>query len=308
MPQLLVVFGATGQQGSSVVNSVVRDPELSKQWKVRGVTRDTSKPAAQELQRNGVEVVCGDWDDEASIKAALQDAHTVFYMTPTMYAPGGYAKELQRGKAIADAAVAAGVQYLIYSSLYRTSAISGGKSTVESFDIKTDVEEYIRSLPLKSAFFAPGMFMQNLTGFTKPRPAGDGTYVWASVHTPESRYPVIDIQEDTGKFVAAMLAKPDEFEGKVVAASSEIYSAEEMARIMTKVTGKTVKYAQLPEATVRGFLPPDAANTLIAMYLYIQDFGYFGPNTEADVGRAIQGARGKLNTLEGFLSENLKLE
>lgn len=308
MPQLLVVFGVTGQQGSSVVNAVVSDPELSKQWKVRGVTRDTSKPAAQKLLQTGVEVVRGDWDDEASIKAALQDAHTVFYMTATIYAPGGKEKEMRQGKIIADAAVAAGVQYLIYSSLYRTSTISGGKYTVDSFDNKTDVEEYIRSLPLKSAFFAPGMFMQNFMGFTKPRPVGDGTYAWASVHTPETRLPVIDIQEDTGKFVAAMLAKPDEFEGKVVAASSEIYSAEEIARLMTKVTGKTVKYTQLPEATLREFVPPDAADTLISMYLYIQDFGYFGPETEADVERAIQGAHGKLNTLEGFFTENLKLD
>jgi hypothetical protein len=40
MSKVLVVFGATGQQGGSVVNCVINDPELSKQYKVRGVTRD----------------------------------------------------------------------------------------------------------------------------------------------------------------------------------------------------------------------------------------------------------------------------
>ena len=46
MSKVLVVFGATGQQGGSVVNCVINDPELSKLYKVRGVTRDPSNSLA----------------------------------------------------------------------------------------------------------------------------------------------------------------------------------------------------------------------------------------------------------------------
>lgn len=55
--KLLVVFGATGVQGGSVVNSILNDPKTAATFKVRGITRDTSKPAAQKLQERGVEVV-----------------------------------------------------------------------------------------------------------------------------------------------------------------------------------------------------------------------------------------------------------
>lgn len=61
MSKLLVVFGATGNQGGSVVKNVINDPVLSNQYKVRAVTRDFSKPEAHALQKMGkVDVVQGD--------------------------------------------------------------------------------------------------------------------------------------------------------------------------------------------------------------------------------------------------------
>jgi uncharacterized protein YbjT (DUF2867 family) len=111
MSKVLVVFGATGQQGGSVVNCVINDPELSKQYKVRGVTRDPSKLAAQSLQQRGVEVVKGDADDKESLKQVMQGSHTVFAITTTVYDDQTKPREIAQGKALVDAAVAAGVEY-----------------------------------------------------------------------------------------------------------------------------------------------------------------------------------------------------
>lgn len=156
MTKLLAVFGATGQQGSSVISKVLEDAELSKTYKVRGLTRDPTKPDAQALSKRGVEVVRCDTDDRSSVKAALQGAHTVFAMTVSLYKPGGMEEELAQGKAIADDAVAAGVQFLVYSSVPSPKKISGGKYPVDSFDVKDQVRDYISGLPIKSAFFLPG--------------------------------------------------------------------------------------------------------------------------------------------------------
>ncbi|KAK9315524.1 hypothetical protein V1524DRAFT_447164 [Lipomyces starkeyi] len=189
MSRLLVVFGATGQQGGSVANFVVSDPELSKQYKVRGVTRDPSKPAAQTLQQKGVEVVKGDLNDERSIKQALQGAHIA------------KSREVRQGKAIADEAVAAGAQYFIYSTESHAGKISGGKYLVDAYDAKADLEQD---------------FMQNFGGMLAPRPAGDGTYAIANIHTPEAKFPWLDVVDDTGKFVGAILAEPEKYEGKTM--------------------------------------------------------------------------------------------
>jgi len=55
--KIIVVFGATGIQGGSVIKSLLSDPVLAAKFAVRAVTRDISKPAAQALLSLGAEVV-----------------------------------------------------------------------------------------------------------------------------------------------------------------------------------------------------------------------------------------------------------
>lgn len=57
MSKLITVFGATGNQGGSVIEALLADETLRKEFKIRAITRDTSKPAAKALEGKGVEVV-----------------------------------------------------------------------------------------------------------------------------------------------------------------------------------------------------------------------------------------------------------
>jgi putative NADH-flavin reductase len=75
--KLLVVFGATGNQGGSIAETVLDDPELSNQYSVRAITRLSSNPKAQALQAKGAEIVEADLENPSTLKAALTGAHTV---------------------------------------------------------------------------------------------------------------------------------------------------------------------------------------------------------------------------------------
>ena len=57
MSKVITVFGATGNQGGSVIRSLLADPSLSKEYKIRGVTRDITKDSATKLSSQGVEMV-----------------------------------------------------------------------------------------------------------------------------------------------------------------------------------------------------------------------------------------------------------
>ena len=71
--------------------------------------------------------------------------------------------EVAQGKAVADAAVAAGVTLLIWSSLPSVAEMSSGKLTrVKHFESKVEVERYIRTLPITGVFFLAGFYMQNM--------------------------------------------------------------------------------------------------------------------------------------------------
>ncbi|KAF8977958.1 hypothetical protein BGZ46_006988 [Entomortierella lignicola] len=305
MSKVLVVFGATGQQGGSVVNYVINDPELSKQFKVRGVTRDTSKPAAQSLSQKGVEMVEAEMDDIQSLQKALQGSHTVFAITTSVYDENLKKREIAQGKAMADAAVSQGAQYIIFSTLPNAAKISRNKySKVHHFDGKAEVEEYIRTLPIKSAFFAPCFFMQNFRNIMAPQPVGDGTYAISNIVNPRTELPLIDITGDGGKYVGAILAEPEKYEGKVLTSATKIYTYEEVAKVISDATGKVVKYNQIPESVYRGFLPPSAAEELVEMMWFYQDFGFFGPETKDFVKEGAQSARGKLTTLEEYFAKD----
>lgn len=176
MSKLLVVFGVTGQQGGSVANYVINDPELSSIYKVRGVTRDSSKPSAKAFLQDGVELINADMGNKESIKRAMKGADTVFAMTSATYELLSK-QERTQGKSLVDAAVEENVKYFIWSTLPHVEKISEGKILgVLHFDEKAEVEQYLRSKPIKSAFFAPAMFMQNFNAEFGPRPLGDGTY------------------------------------------------------------------------------------------------------------------------------------
>jgi uncharacterized protein YbjT (DUF2867 family) len=199
MSKILTVFGATGNQGGSVIKAVLADPVLSKEYKIRAITRDASKPAAQALAAKGVEVVSADMSSKASVAPAVQGAHTVYLVT-NFWESMSANKEIAQGKAVTDASKAAGVQRIIFSSLINVTEASGGKlSHVSHFDGKANIEKYIRDSGVPAAFVLPGFFMSNLINFIKKNE--DGSYTYAlPVSGDKARVPIFDAAGDTGQY------------------------------------------------------------------------------------------------------------
>ncbi|KAI0368226.1 NmrA family protein [Pilatotrama ljubarskyi] len=112
MPKLIAVTGATGQQGSSVVNFLLKQPET---FSVRAITRDPTSPAAQALAARGVEVVKADLSSLDETSAAFEGAWGVFGVT--QFYVHGFEGEQLHGRNIVDAAVRAGVKHLVWSTV-----------------------------------------------------------------------------------------------------------------------------------------------------------------------------------------------
>lgn len=66
--KLVVVTGATGKQGGSVVDALLKNPAYS----VRAVTRNPNSDASRALAARGVEVVAGELDNYDSLLKAFQ--------------------------------------------------------------------------------------------------------------------------------------------------------------------------------------------------------------------------------------------
>ena len=308
MSKVFVVFGATGQQGGSVIDHVLSDPELSKRYKIRAVTRDTTSEKAKSLA-DKVEVVQGDVSDRVSLETALTGAHTVFAMTTPSLSPNAFEDEYNSGKTIADVSVEKGLELIIFSTLPNVTEISGGKYTkVIPFDAKAKIEQYIRGLPIKGAFFSAGFFMENLQSqpYLAPRRAPDGAWVLARHISGKTRLPYLDAVGDIGKFVGAILAEPDKYDGKTLCAAKAQYSLEEIAAIMSKATGQSVVYKQITLDEFKKGLPFEGvlSDIFVDAFGYVEEFGYFGPESEGLIAWAAESARGHLSTFEGFLERH----
>ena len=75
MSKLLVIVGITGNQGSSVCKVFQNEPD----WRIRGITRDPSK--YHDLQKQGIELVAANLDDETSLEKAFAGANAIFAVT-----------------------------------------------------------------------------------------------------------------------------------------------------------------------------------------------------------------------------------
>ena len=137
MPQkLITVFGATGAQGSSVLRSLAAN--LSKQFVLRGTTRNPSGDQAKRISALGVEVVRADGWDKASMVAAFKGSWGAFVNTnsddPIFEDPKNTNTEVDLGKLIVDAANEAGVEVLVYSGFNSAKEITNGKVANPAFD------------------------------------------------------------------------------------------------------------------------------------------------------------------------------
>jgi uncharacterized protein YbjT (DUF2867 family) len=131
--QIILVTGATGNQGGAVARHLLQRDK----FKVRAMVRDQNKPAAQSLKQAGAELVIGDFNDRASFDRALQGVYGVFSIQDFR---DGVDTEIRQGIAIADAAKAASIEHFVYSSVGTLSATQAFHISTASFKSKNMFE------------------------------------------------------------------------------------------------------------------------------------------------------------------------
>src|SRR5215203_3105705 len=201
--KIIAVTGATGQQGGAVARKLLADG-----WKVRALTRDLNKPAAQALAQAGAELVAGDMDSRPDLDAAFQGVYGVFSVQNFWLPNVGYEGEIRQGKNVADAAKAAGIQHLVYSSVGSAHRGMGQKH----FDSKWIIEQYIQTLDVPYTILRPAFCMENHNW--------SRAYILSGAFTGMGLRADKGVQsiavEDIGVFAALAFASPKDFLGKTI--------------------------------------------------------------------------------------------
>jgi uncharacterized protein YbjT (DUF2867 family) len=239
MPKSIKVFvaGATGQQGGALARVL-----CERGHHVRALTRDPNSPAAQALRRLGIEVARGDFDDPASVTRAARGVDAAFAMG-TPYEAGPEA-EVRQGKELVDALRAAGVPYIVYSSVANADLDTG----IPHFDSKAEVERHLASLGVSHATVAPVFFMENFRSPAFLPALRKGKLSMALPrHWPLGMIAV----EDVAAFTALVVERRSEFEGKRIDIGADEVSGAEAAAILADASGRRIAYEEIPLDALR---------------------------------------------------------
>ncbi|MDF5722633.1 MAG: NmrA/HSCARG family protein [Rhizonema sp. PD37] len=252
--RLILVTGATGNQGGAVARHLLQNGN----FKVRAFVRDQNKPAAQALKQAGSELIEGNFSDRTSLEYALQGVSGVFSVQSFQ---DGLDAEIRDGKAIADAAKAAGIQHFIYSSVGSAERKTG----VPHFDSKFQVEEYIRSINLPYTILRPVFFFYNYNAMRPMIEKG----MLSQPLSPETKLQQLS-EEDYGKMVTSVFERPADFLNREEEVASVDMTMTEIAAAFSRVLGKTVNYQQIPFEAFE----QQVGAELTTMYRWFENVGY----------------------------------
>ncbi|PKA40327.1 NmrA/HSCARG family protein [Rhizobium sullae] len=233
----VLVTGATGQQGGAVAHAL-----LSRGHRVKALTRRADSDVARRLASAGAEIVVGDLGDAASIVKAASGVDTMFLMGNSYEA--GVEEETRQGIIAADAAKAAGIGHLIYSSV----ADADKKTGIPHFESKYLVEKHVAGLGIPYTISAPVAFMENFVAPWSIGALGQGTHAFAM---PPKRVLQLVALADIGAFVAALVERREEVFGKRFDFAGDELSGEAQAKILSQAIGRPISYQEIPIAVAR---------------------------------------------------------
>lgn len=286
----ILVTGATGAQGGSVADFLLKSGNYS----VRAFTRNAGSDKAKTLSAKGIEVVEGSMDDVNSLTDAMKDCYGVFGVTSFWE---HFNKEFDQGKNLLDAVSKSNISHFIFSTLPGAKKISNGKYIAPHLDLKSDLEDYAKSLDLKATYLHAAFYYENFLSFFPPQKADDGSY---SFGFPQSNNLRAISVEDLGGIVLQIFEHPEEFIGRTVFAAGESLTPAEYAAVMSDVLNKKVNFNFIPQEVFAGFGFP-GADDLAAMFAFQQEY-LPPPHKDADECRKIYP---ELKTFRQWMEGNM---
>lgn len=227
---MILVTGATGQLGSATIEFLLRKLPPSQLF---ALVRDVNKAAA--LKESGVDIRVGTYDDTASLDQAMRGVDKVLLIAGT-----DEDKRVQQHKNVVDAAKKAGVQLVAYTS----RALKDRNTLVNQLmEGHFRTEDYLKASGLKYVLFRNILYMDAIPQFVGQSvfetgiqlPAGQGRVAFA-------------LRNEMAEAMANALAADDNDSKVYKLTGSEAYSFDDVAAVLTDLSGKEVTYTAVEKS------------------------------------------------------------
>jgi len=275
--KIIAVIGATGAQGGGLVRAIVKDAGGG--FRARAITRNINSEKARALADLGAEVVAADLENPRSLHQAFAGAHGAYCVT-FFWEHFSPEKELTHARRMAEAAQAAGVDHVVWSTLEDTRKwvplednrmpTLMGKYKVPHFDAKGEADGIFSKLGLPLTILRTSFYWDNLIHFgMEPKKDEKGILAF-TMPMGNKRLPGI-AAEDIGKCVYGIFKRGKDLIGRTIGIAGEFLTGSQMADALGRAIGQKVRYNDIDPAVYRGLGFPGAED-LGNMFQFKRDF------------------------------------
>ncbi len=219
---MILVTGATGHIGSELVRLLAAQGTPA-----RALVHSPDKAAM--IQRLGLEVAVGDFEQPNSLDAAMAGCDHLLLLTPTSPGP-------QQEQNVIDAAKRARVAHVV-----KVSFLGADPDAREVFHRRHgQIEQYLAQSGLPYTLLQPNYFMQNFL-LSAPSVADQGVLYGM---TGQGQTSYIDTR-DVAAVAAQVLTNPGHAGNSYGLTGPEALSAAEVAERLSSAIGRQVRYVDL---------------------------------------------------------------
>ncbi|KAJ1306496.1 hypothetical protein OPQ81_007498 [Rhizoctonia solani] len=237
--KVVLIVGATGQQGSSVIRALTDSEDYS----CLALTRSPESYKAQKLKSlKNLTLVSGDLNEIEQLRTIFEDAKAaptgaIWGVFVALEHPGLGANaegEERQGKNIATVAQEFRVQSYIYSSTAMLP-FPDDKPPIPgtSHYSKVSIEKHVSSMDVPWTIIRPGFIMENFNSSIA------GRFTNAAVQycmPPESKLQLTAL-DDIGRFSRLIFDGPHKFDGKTIDIATAGLTPQECSQIFVQATG-----------------------------------------------------------------------
>lgn len=243
---MIAITGATGQLGRLVIEGLLQKVPAAQ---IIAAVRTPAK--AKELAAKGVQVREADYSRPETLVAALKGATKVLLISSNELG-----QRVAQHKAVIDAAQAAGIQLLAF-----TSILYADTSKLELAAEYLPTETYLQASGIPFTLLRNGWYFENQTAGIAPA-LQQRALIGAS---KDGRFAAAARADFAAAAVAVLTGEGHE--NQVYELAGDVsYTRTELAAEIGKQTGKSIVYHDLPEVEyekiLAGFMPPILARML----------------------------------------------
>lgn len=249
MSRAILVTGATGKQGGSVIDALLK---ANADFEILALTRNPSSASAQKLQQKSdrIKLIAGNMEAPQEIFKKAKEATStpiwgVFSVQLAIGDGQNAISEERQGKALIDAALANNVKHFVYSSVDRGGSIISPNSptNVPHFISKHNIEQHLFTKApgseLTYTVLRPVAFLDNLDGtfFGKVFTTAYASYLGTG---PSGKKMQVIGTSDIGFFAAQSFLHPESstWKNQSLSLAGDELTFDEFKTIFERTTGE----------------------------------------------------------------------